>query len=183
MIAFDSEDDSGAGDVGVLELDRDRKPRPFAATRYVESSPKFSPDGRWIAYNSNESGRNEIYAQAYPGPGPKLQISIGGGTDPVWAGNGKEMFYRNGDNMMAVEVRLQPSLMPGKPRVLWTGRYARGLSSGNGNPTNSNYDVTPDGQRFLMIQEDEDGLTATQIHVLPNWSAGLKGQLQQEHAH
>jgi serine/threonine-protein kinase len=183
VLAFDSDDDSGAGDVGVLELDRDRKPRPFAATRFVEGSPKFSPDGRWIAYSSNESGRNEIYAQAYPGPGPKLQISIGGGTDPVWARDGKELFYRNGDNMMVVEIRLQPSLAPGKPRVLWTGPYARGLSSqcSPAGTTNSNYDVTPDGQRFLMIQEEEDGLIATQIHVLPNWSEELKRQLQQEH--
>ena len=164
-------------------MDRERKARPFAATRFIQGSPKFSPDGRWIAYSSNESGRNEIYAQAYPGPGPKLQISIGGGTDPVWAGNGKEMFYRNGDNMMAVEVRLQPSLAPGKPRVLWTGPYARGLSSqcSPAGATNSNYDVTPDGQRFLMIQEEEDGLIATQINVVPNWPEELKRQVQQEH--
>ena len=185
VLAFDSDDDSGAGDVGVLELDRDRKPRLFAATRFAEGSPKFSPDGRWIAFSSNESGKNEIYAQAYPGPGPKLQLSIGGGTDPVWARNGRELFYRNGDSMMVVEIRLQPSLTPGKPRVLWTGRYARGLSS-QGSPagvTNSNYDVTPDGQRFLMIQEEEDGLIAIQIHVLPNWSEELKRQLQQVGGH
>ena len=184
VLAFDDNDaDSGAGDVGVLEMDRDRKPRPFAATRFAEGSPKFSPDSRWIAYSSNESGRNEIYAQAYPGPGPKLQISIGGGTDPVWARNGKELFYRNGDNMMVVEIRLQPSLAPGKPRVLWTGPYARGLSSqcSPAGATNSNYDVTPDGQRFLMIQEEEDGLIATQINVVPNWPEELKRQLQQEH--
>jgi len=184
VLAFDDNDaDSGAGDVGVLEMDRDRKPRPFAATRFAEGSPKFSPDSRWIAYSSNESGRNEIYAQAYPGPGPKLQISIGGGTDPVWARNGKELFYRNGDNMMVVEIRLQPSLAPGKPRVLWTGPYARGLSSqcSPAGATNSNYDVTPDGQRFLMIQEEEDALIATQINVVPNWPEELKRQVQQEH--
>ena len=76
-------------------------------------------------------------------------------------------------------------LRAGKPRVLWTGPYARGLSSacGGAGPTNSNYDVSPDGQRFLMIQEEEASLIATQIHVLPNWSEELKRQLQQEPGH
>jgi Tol biopolymer transport system component len=94
--------DTGA-DVYVMGLG-DRKPRPFARTRFAEGAPRFSPDGRWIAYTSNESGRNEIYVQAYPGPGAKIQVSTDGGTDAAWKRNGGELYYREGNKMMMVSV-------------------------------------------------------------------------------
>ena len=77
-----------------------RKAQPFLRTRFDEAEPKFSPDGRWLAYISDESGRYEIYVQPYPGPGGKWQISTEGGTEPVWNPNGRELFYRSGDKMM-----------------------------------------------------------------------------------
>jgi serine/threonine-protein kinase len=161
-------------DVYVMRLDGDRKPRPFAQTRFPEGSPKFSPDGRWIAYTSSESGRNEIYVQAYPGPGAKIQVSTDGGTDAVWKRNGGELYYRNGDKMMAVQVHTAGSFQASKPALLWTGRYAHGLGSACGAPgtTSSNYDVTADGQRFLMIQHDEQA--PAQINVVVNWTEELK---------
>ena len=169
--------DTGA-DVYVMAMDGDRKPRPFAQTKFAEGSPKFSPDGRWIAYASNESGRNEIYVQAYPGPGAKIQVSTEGGTDAVWKRNGGELYYRDGDKMMWVEVNTSGSFRASKPKLLWTGRYAHGMGSVCGPPgtTSSNYDVAPDGQRFLMVKHDE--VAPAQINVVVNWTEELKRMVQ-----
>jgi dipeptidyl aminopeptidase/acylaminoacyl peptidase len=173
VVAFTQVSPETGADVYVLDI-ADRKPRPFAQTRFAEGSPKFSPDGRWIAYTSNESGRNEIYVQAYPGPGAKIQVSVDGGTDAVWRLKGGDLYYRQGDKMMAVQVSTGSTFQAAKPRVLWTGRYAHGLGSQCGPPgtTSSNYDVTPDGERFLMIKQDETA--PAQINVVLNWTAELQ---------
>ena len=92
--------------------------------RFNESAPQFSPDGHWLAYVSDESGRYETYVQPYPGPGGKRQISTDGGTEPVWNRNGRELFYRSGNKMMAVDITTQPGFAAGKPRMLFEGPYA-----------------------------------------------------------
>jgi Tol biopolymer transport system component len=168
--------DMGA-DVYVLPLDDpQRKPVPFARSKFAEGSPKFSPDGHWIAYTSNESGRNEIYVQSYPGPGPKIQVSTEGGSDAVWKPGGDELYYRNRTRMMAVSVKTKPSFVAAAPRSLWEGVYAEGTSSACGppGPTSSNYDVSPNGERFLMIKDSETDSVATQVNVILNWSEELK---------
>ena len=130
----------------------------------------FSPDGRWLAYVSNESGRPEVYVQPYPGPGGKWQISIDGGTEPVWSRNGRELFYRSGNKMMAVETTTQPSFSAGKPRMLFEGPYFTTVF-----PTmTAAYDVSADGQRFLMVKETEQATSPTQINVVLNWFEELK---------
>jgi Tol biopolymer transport system component len=146
-----------------------RKAQPFLRTRFDESVPRFSPDGRWLAYISNESGQFEIYVQPYPGPGGEWQISTEGGTEPAWNPNGRELFYRSGDKMMTVDIATQPGLAAGKPRLLFQGRYQ--LTQG----TSPNYDVSPDGQRFLMLKPSETEASApTQINVVLNWFEELK---------
>jgi serine/threonine protein kinase len=158
---------SGIG-VWVLRLS-DRNVQPFLQSSFNESAPRFSPDGRWMAYVSDESGRYEIYVQPYPGPGGKWQISTEGGTEPMWNPNGRELFYRSGDKMMAVDTATQPSFTAGKPRMLFEGQYQ---------PTPvtfPNYDVSPDGQRFLMLKPAEQAQAApTQINVVLNWFEELK---------
>jgi serine/threonine-protein kinase len=144
-----------------------RKAQPFLRTPFSEGAPRFSPDGRWLAYISNESGRYEIYVQPYPGPGGKWQISTEGGTEPVWNPNGRELFYRSGDKMMAVDIATQPGFAAGKPRMLFEGRYV--LSP----VQTDNYDVSPDGQRFLMLKPTEQA-ALTQINVVLNWFEELK---------
>jgi serine/threonine-protein kinase len=146
-----------------------------AEGRTPAGSSKFSPDGRWLAYCSNESGRPEVYVQAYPGPGPKIQVSNEGGTDPVWKRSGGELYYRNGDSMMSVDVSLSPAapFTAARPRELWKGHYSHGMSSSCGAPgaTSSNYDVTADGKRFLMIKdEDQDRVTSKEIVVVQGWA-------------
>jgi hypothetical protein len=103
----------GIKSVWVLPIGGDRKPRQFAASG---GSAKFSPDGKWVAYCSDESGQPEVYVQSWPGPGPKIQISAEGRTDPVWSPDGKEVFYRNGTKMMAVAVELRPCSAPASRR-------------------------------------------------------------------
>jgi hypothetical protein len=162
--------------VGIVPLDGDRTPRPLDDSRYAQGSPKFSPDGRWLAYCSNESGKPQIYVQALPAPGAKVQVSSDGGTDPVWRRTGGELFYRNGDAMMAAPVTTSPSFTNGRPRELWKGRYSHGMSSscGPAGPTSSNYDVTADGERFLMIRDDDrDAAVSRQIVVVLGWAAEL----------
>jgi len=168
LLAFIETNAATGSDIWVLRLS-DRKPQPFLVTPFNESVPRFSPDGHWLTYISNESGRNEVYAQPYPGPGGKWQISTEGGTEPVWNRNGRELFYRNGDKMMAVEIATQSGFVAGKPHMLFEGRYARTPA------TSPNYDVSPDGQRFLMLKPDEQEAAApTQINVVLNWFEELK---------
>jgi hypothetical protein len=145
--------------------------------RFAEGSPKFSPDGKWLAYSSDESGHPEVYAMAYPGPGPTVQISTNGGTDPVWRPKGGEIYYRNGDVMMAVTITDPMKLAVSKPYSLWKGHYLAGVGSscGMSGPSSANYDVTADGQRFLMIEDKAQDVVGRQLNVIPGWSADLKG--------
>jgi Tol biopolymer transport system component len=168
LLAFHEVNPTTQRDIWVLRMS-DRKAQPFLRTRFDESGPRFSPDGRWLAYMSDESGRYEIYVQPYPGPGGKWQISTGGGTEPVWNRNGRELFYRIGDKMMAVEITTQPGFAAGTPRVLFEGRYEPAPF-----PV-ANYDVSPDGQRFLMLKPvEQTGAAPTQINVVLNWFEELK---------
>jgi Tol biopolymer transport system component len=166
-LAFHETPPTTGWDIWVLRLG-DHKVQPFLRTQFNEASPRFSPDGHWLAYISDESGRYEIYVQPYPGPGGKWQISTEGGTEPVWNPNGRELFYRSGDKMMAVEIATQPDFSMGKPRVLFEGQY---LPTARASP---NYDISPDGQRFLMLKANEQASAPTQINVVLNWFEELK---------
>ena len=153
-------------DIWVLDM-KDRKAVPFLRTPFYEVG-SFSPDGRWLAYVSNESGRYEVYVQPYPGPGGKWQISTDGGMNARWDANGRELTYRNGDKVMAVAITTQPAFSAGKPKMLFEGPYMPP------SPANSYYDVSADGQRFLMLKPTEQAQTATQIVVVQNWFEELK---------
>ena len=159
----------GSGQIPSASSGQVRKAQPFLRTRFDEAVPRFSPDGRWLAYSSFESGRSEIYVQPYPGPGGKWQISTEGGTEPAWNPNGRELFYRSGDKMMAVDITSKPGFAAGTPRNLFEGRYETAIV-----PID-NYDVSPDGQRFLMLKPIEQTRAApTQINIVLNWFEELK---------
>jgi eukaryotic-like serine/threonine-protein kinase len=166
LLAFVENSPSTGADIWILSIG-DRKAQPFLQTPFTESVPSFSPDGRWLAYVSDESGHFEVYPQPYPGPGGKYQISTDGGTEPIWNSNGRELFYREGDKMMAVDVSARPTFSAGKPRMLFQGPY---LSAAITMPY---YDVSPDGQRFLMIKPNEQS-SPNQIVVVQNWFEELK---------
>ena len=168
MLAFLEVNPSTGYDIWVLRM-AERKAASFLRTSFNESVPRFSRDGRWLAYISNESGRYEVYVQPFPGPGGKWQISTEGGTEPVWNPNGRELFYRSGGKIMAVDVTTQPGFAAGTPRKLFEGPYLPSPL------TNPNYDVSPDGERFLMLKPaDSSGMAPTQINIVLNWFEELK---------
>ncbi len=166
LLAF-IEDNAEAGrGIGVLDLAAREEETFLQTDGYDETAPKFSPDGNWIAYTSNQSGRREVYVQPYPGPGGKWQISSDAGQEPVWNPQRGELFYRSGNRMMAVAVDTDSGFAAGTPRMLFEGPYLPTLASF------PFYDVSPDGQRFLML---EPVVTqGTQINVVLNWHQELK---------
>jgi eukaryotic-like serine/threonine-protein kinase len=166
VLAFSENDPTSGWDIWVLKLDDQRKPQPFLQTPFNEGAPMFSLDGHWLAYESDETGQREIYVRPFPGPGGKWQISTEGGTEPMWARNGSELFYRSGDKMMVAAVTTKPAFSAAKPTLLFEGHYERGSFSYSIQP---NYDVSLDGQRFLMIKTSELE-AAAQVNVVLNWS-------------
>ena len=164
LLAFVEENPTTGADISVLQLgDPAHVAKPFLQTPFNESGPHFSPDGRWLAYTSDESGRTEIYVQPYPGPGGKWRVSSGGGTSSRWNANGRELFYNSGGKMMAVDVTTSPNFSAGTPRMVFEGLD---FSSG--------VDISPDGQRLLLIKPVEQQQAATQINVVLNWFEELK---------
>ncbi|MCX6636255.1 MAG: hypothetical protein NT090_14420 [Acidobacteria bacterium] len=129
-----------------------------------------------MTYCTNESGQNEVFVQPWPGPGPRIQVSSEGGTDPMWSRGGKELFYRNGDKMMVVAVTTQPTFRASRPQLLWESHYSHGMSSSCGPPgtTEANYDVSSDGQRFRMVKDLDQDAASTRIVVVLNFAEELK---------
>jgi Tol biopolymer transport system component len=157
-------------DIWVLSMSGEVKPRPLLDGPFDEFQARFSPDGRWIAYMSNESGREEVYVQSFPEPGGKWQVSTRGGSDPVWRPDGRELFYLSADQqMMSMPVAASPTFEVAVPQALFAIRVL--VPSGARN----HYAVTPDGQTFYAVSPLEgESIGATTVVV--NWSADLKKQ-------
>ncbi len=171
VIVFTVKGTSTHDDLWTVSLD-DGRAQPWLQTSASESNGRLSPDGRWMAYISNESGRDEIYVQPFPEPGVKQLISAGGGLNPIWSRNGRELFYRRGADVVVVAVETEPSFTVGKPAVIFQGRYRQ---------SGRDFDVSPDGSRFVMMRND-DPRTSNTINVFLNWrrslAARLKGTLE-----
>jgi len=159
-----------AWDITVVPTEGDHTPIPFATSKAAELAPKFSPNGKWIAYCSSESGRPEIYVRPFPGPGGKWQISAEGGMFPTWRRDGKELFFLALDGtMMAVDITAGTAIQTGMPRALFRGDPPEPQING---PC---YAVSADGQRFL-IRKLLPGLTVPPTTVVLNWTAGYKAK-------
>jgi len=143
------------------------KSQPILQSRFNETTPAFSPDGRWMAFVSDESGQQEVYVQPFPGSGPKYRISTNGGTEPVWGRQGGELFFRNGTQMMVVAVSTQPRFAATTPKALFSQSFALVGSR-------VSYDVSPDGQRFVLVGPGESDQPAAQINVVLHWFDELK---------
>jgi len=161
----------GAGasdDIGIFSMGGEDPATPMLETDFEESYPAVSPDGRWLAYVSDESGSEEIYVRPFPDvEAGRWQVSRDGGTQPLWARNGPELFYRNGEAVIAVPFQTDPSFAVGNPEVLFEGDYH--LAAGG-----PNYDVSRDSERFLMIKRIEDASALPQIIIVENWFEELK---------
>jgi Tol biopolymer transport system component len=156
-------------DIMMLPMEGDKEPQPLITSPGNQCCSKFSPDGRWLAYLSDELGPNHVNVSPYPRPDVKYLVSEEeGGQEQLWSPDGSELFYRIGDRMMVVSVETDPTFRAGRPEILFEGRY---VTSGlvRGFPF---YDISPDGQRFLMIKRVEGG--TGQINVVLNWFEELK---------
>jgi len=154
-------------DLVVLPMSGDRKPISLLHTVSNESQGRIAPNGRWIAYVSDESGADEVYVQRFPSLGDKRIVSIGGGVEPMWRQDGKELFYLSPDYSI-VSVPFEPSDPPliGQPKQLFRAPI-------NTSSTRNHYAVTPDGQRFLVNVEDQNTYLSP-ITVVVNWIQGLQ---------
>ena len=150
----------------MLPLTGDRKAFPFLSTPFNERQGAFSPDGKWVAYASNESGRNEVYVRPFPTPGGQWQISTSGGDAPRWRADGKELYYMASDGkLMAVAVAQGAAFAPGTPEALFQTLVSVGVQK-------PNYDVARDGRILVNTELSE---TANEpIHLLLNWKPPSK---------
>ena len=166
LIAFEKYE-NGSPQIWMLPTAGNRQPY-----LYLNHSvyPAFSPDGHWLAYVTGVSDDYDswnVYIQRFPGPGERIQASTGVGDEPVWSRNGRELYYEAGDTLFGVSVATAPNLVVGKPEVVFKGHFWRSDIAG------PNYDVAPDGKRFLMLDSDKEP-ELTQIHVVLNWTSQLK---------
>ena len=155
-------------DIAVLDVPSGRV-TPFLNSQFNEAYPEFSPDGRWIAYSSDESGRSEVYVRPFPGPGAKLQVSNEGGNSPLWARDGKQLFYRWQNQVWVVDVQTMGGFATSKPRLLFDKAGYSTASPIRG------YDLSLDSQRFLMVKlEDRKPSPVTEMILVQNWFEELK---------
>ena len=150
----------GSGNDGIRTLTFDSAPasRMILPAAFNESEVALSPDGRWLAYQSDEADRMEVYVRPYPGPGGRVSVSLLGGTEPAWSRDGRELYYRAGDSLMAATVSLSPTFTVTGRRALFIGTFLRAANS-------REYDPAPDGQHFVMIR---GGTTQSTLIVLNN---------------
>jgi serine/threonine protein kinase/Tol biopolymer transport system component len=166
-LAFMRRSASTSSDIYALSLHGTPNPYPIVSTRGFDGGAHFSPDGRAIVYSSNEAGRFEVYVSSFPPADGRWPVSTQGGTHARWSPTGKELFYRDGDKMMVVDVTRGAELSFSQPRVLFTGRYAYN------NQTSANYDVSADGQQFVMVKEET---ASGRLNVVLNWSHELEAR-------
>ena len=165
-------------DIGMLSMEGDHARKPLLQSEYSQAQPTISPDGRWMAYSSNESTgvalKGDVYVRPFPEVNKgKWQVSTGGGSSPLWSPDGRELFYLSNENdLMVVSVKTEPSFSLGTPKILFRSANL-GLTSSSGTP----YDIYPDGKRFLMIKPPgAPPLTEgpRKINIVLNWFEELK---------
>ena len=158
---------SSQGGRNIWTLSVGGEPAPFLATEFNEQGPRLSPDGKWLAYVSDQPGEDRVYVQAFPEGGSVYTVSAGPGTEAVWSRDGRELFYRNGNQMWAVEVETEPDFVAGRSELLFEAPY----QLGSGPPT---YDVSLDGQQFLMVRQGSAAEQTPPLIVVEHWTEELK---------
>ncbi len=159
-------------DLWYIGTEPGAKPSPFLVTPKDQRYADFSPDGNYVAYASNESGRYEVYVKPFPNGEGKSRVSIDGGAVPRWSRRGDELFFASGNDIMVVHVQTKPTLVLGQPQKLFTRQRPVGADRPEG--FYDSYDVSADGQRFVMLQSDEQTTTSQKLIIIQNWFAEFK---------
>ena len=175
FLAITAGADSGYLEIWLVPIDGDHTPQTFVQGPFNAAGARFSPDGNWVAYVSDESGRNEVYVRPYPQAGTRVQISAGGGSQPVWSRDGRELFFRHGEEFLAVGVTLAPAFTARKPAVMFS-KFTPEDASGPAYDVIADYDVSPDGQRFIMPKYKQDASYIPNARVILAWFEELKRQ-------
>jgi serine/threonine protein kinase/Tol biopolymer transport system component len=168
-LLFSTSDPNTQADLWLAPLQQPKDAKPFVVSPFDETQGTISPDGRWVAYQSDESGKSEIYVVDFPGGANRVQASTDGGSEPVWSRNGKELFYRSGKKFMSVPVKAGASFIPDSGHVLFESDFVANSKQGI-----AAYDVSPDGQRFYFVQEDSKKDRQAKLSLVLNWSEELK---------
>ena len=163
-------------DLWYVATEPGAKPLPFLVTPKDQRYAEFSPDGNYVAYASNESGRYEVYVKPFPNGEGKSRVSIDGGAVPRWSRRGDELFYAAGNDIIAVPVQTKPSLVLGQPQKLFSRRP---VAADRAEGFYDSYDVSADGQRFVMLQSDERQTTSQKLAIIQNWFAEFKDKQNQ----
>jgi Tol biopolymer transport system component len=163
-------DDAGSqqADVMYRALDGDTTSRPVAATPSVEAQPRFSPDGKWLAYVTDASGTSQVVVRPVPGPGGQVQVSVTGGAEPVWARDGRRIFYRDGQHLVAASITTVPAFAVTGRTSLFADEYVFAQAP------HANYDVSLDGSRFLMVQSTQ----TPELVVVYGWLSELRARMR-----
>lgn len=166
-LVFQSNGAKTGWDVWGVDLQGERKPFPLVQTPFLELLPSISPDGKWVAYISNETGRTEVYITTFAGDGAKWQVSTDGGREPRWRGDGKELFFSAHDSsIMAVDISTENNtLVLGTPHLLFRARMQSAPLG--------QFDVTHDGKKFLVNSVNAQG-GSNPLTLVTNWAAALK---------
>ncbi len=168
-LLFSTSDPNTQADLWLSPLQDPKGAKPFVVSPFAENQGTISPNGRWVAYQSDDSGKSEIYVADFPGGGNRVQASTDGGSEPVWSRNGKELFYRSGKKFMSVPVKAGALFVPDPAHVLFESDFVTQSEQGI-----AAYDVSLDGQRFYLVEEDSKKDRQARLSVVLNWSEELK---------
>jgi serine/threonine-protein kinase len=153
--------------IGMRALTGDTTRKVVASSKYVENQARVSPDGRWVAFVTDESGSDQVVVQPLSGPGARVQVSANGGTEPVWSRDGRRLFYRATRRFMAANVTTTPTFAVTSRDILFGDTFVTAAAP------HANYDVTPDGKRLLVLEPVDD----PQILIVHNWGAEMRERL------
>jgi len=173
MVIWDLTLSPPQADIGMLSMEGDHARKPLLQEKHYEAGPKISPDGQWMEYSSNRSGKSEVYVRPFPDVNKgQWQVSTSGGDTPLWSPDGRELFYRSGDAAMGVPVDTGPVFKPGKPTVLFRGKFHQPVLG------QTYWDISPDGKRFLTLKDAASTPSAAagprKINIVLNWLEELK---------
>ena len=171
VLAYRTNSASAPNDLWYRRLDGDTTPKPIAVTPFAEYAPRFSPDGRWVAYASSQSGTLEVYVQAFPALGALIPVTAAGGQTPIWGRDGRHIYYVANGQVNVATVSTTPSFAVGPRQQLFDGAYI--LDAGNVHP---NFDLAPDGQHLLLLKPTNLEMRTIVVH---DWKYELRARIAQ----